>query len=171
MTELKGCPESCKACACTPIQKCAIEVSPVPRWFRLAVACAALGVAAALWTAPAQAGTVGVHIGSQHFPAQQYNNLNPGAYYIADTGVLRGKYTVGAYWNSERRLSAYAGQSWDFGPVRLQAGLITGYQGRVLPLVAPSVSTGYGFRVAALPKVESGGSAVIHLTWEALVCP
>jgi hypothetical protein len=29
----------------------------------------------------ANAGTLGLHIGSQHFPAQQYNNANPGAHY------------------------------------------------------------------------------------------
>ena len=60
----------------------------------------------------------------------------------------------------------YAGKSWDFGPFRLQAGLITGYSRPVLPMVAPSVSLGSGFRLTVLPKVERGGSSVIHLTWE-----
>lgn len=109
----------------------------------------------------AQAGTLGLHIGSQHFPKQDYNNFNPGAYYISDEG-----WTAGTYYNSERKQSVYAGKSWDFGPFRLQAGLITGYSSPVLPMVAPSVSLGAGFRLTVLPKVERGGSSVIHLTWE-----
>ena len=109
----------------------------------------------------AHAGTLGLHIGSQHFPAQDFNNANPGAYYISDDG-----WTVGTYYNSERKQSVYAGKSWDFGPFRLQAGLITGYSRPVLPLVAPSVGLGAGFRLTVLPKVERGGSSVIHLMYE-----
>lgn len=109
----------------------------------------------------AQACTLGLHIGSQHYPAQSYNNANPGAYYIASNGV-----TVGGYYNSERRPSFYAGYSWDYGPFRLQVGGITGYYKPVLPMVAPSVALGYGFRVAVLPKVERGGSTVVHLMYE-----
>ena len=60
----------------------------------------------------AHAGTLGLHIGSQHFPAQQYNNFNPGAYYIHDNGA-----TVGTYYNSERRQSVYAGWTWGLWPV------------------------------------------------------
>ena len=109
----------------------------------------------------AHAGTLGLHIGSQHYPAKDFNNFNPGAYYISDEG-----WTVGTYYNSERKQSVYAGKSWYFGPFRLQAGLITGYSRPVLPMVAPSVSLGAGFRLTVLPKVERGGSSVIHLTRE-----
>ena len=123
---------------------------------RLAIM-AALALAGA-----AHADTVGFHIGSQHFPAKQYNNFNPGAYYIHSSGA-----TIGTYYNSERRQSVYAGWTWDYGPWRLQAGAITGYRrAAVLPLIAPSVSLGYGFRLTVLPKVERRGSAVVHLTWE-----
>ena len=121
----------------------------------------ALLVALALAGA-AHADTLGLHIGSQHFPAKQYNNFNPGAYYIRSSGA-----TIGTYYNSERRQSVYAGWTWDYGPWRLQAGAITGYRrAAVLPLIAPSVSLGYGFRLTVLPKVERRGSAVVHLTWE-----
>lgn len=110
----------------------------------------------------ANAGTVGLHIGSKHFPAQEFNDANPGAYYIHDNGA-----TVGTYYNSERRQSVYAGWTWDSGPWRLQVGAITGYERRgVLPMVVPSVALGYGLRVAVLPKVERGGSTVIHLMLE-----
>ena len=107
-------------------------------------------------------GTLGLHIGSQHFPARDFNNFNPGAYYIHSSGA-----TVGTYYNSERRQSVYAGWTWDYGPWRLQAGAITGYRrAAVLPLIAPSVALGYGFRLTVLPKVERRGSSVVHLTWE-----
>lgn len=110
----------------------------------------------------AHAGTLGLHIGSLHFPAQQYNNFNPGAYYIHDNGA-----TVGTYYNSERRQSVYAGWTWDSGPWRLQVGAITGYErAKVLPVVMPSVALGHGFRLVVLPKVERNGSSVIHLMWE-----
>lgn len=110
----------------------------------------------------AHADTLGFHIGSQHFPAKDYNNFNPGAYYIHSSGA-----TIGTYYNSERRQSVYAGWTWDYGPWRLQAGAITGYRrAAVLPLIAPSVSLGYGFRLTVLPKVERRGSAAVHLTWE-----
>ena len=110
----------------------------------------------------AHADTLGFHIGSQHFPAKQYNNFNPGAYYIHSSGA-----TIGTYYNSERRQSVYAGWTWNYGPWRLQAGAITGYRrAAVLPLIAPSVALGYGFRLTVLPKVERRGSSVVHLTWE-----
>ena len=121
----------------------------------------ALLVALALAGA-AHADTLGFHIGSQHFPAKQYNNFNPGAYYIHSSGA-----TIGTYYNSERRQSVYAGWTWDYGPWRLQAGVITGYRrAAVLPLIAPSVSLGYGFRLTVLPKVERNGSSVVHLMYE-----
>lgn len=120
--------------------------------------CAVLGTAGNI----VHAGTLGLHIGIQHFPAQQYNNANPGAYYIHDNGA-----TVGTYYNSERRQSVYAGWTWDSGPWRLQVGAITGYErAKVLPMVVPSVALGHGFRLTVLPKVERNGSSVVHLMYE-----
>ena len=52
----------------------------------------------------AHADTLGFHIGSQHFPARDFNDANPGAYYIHSSGA-----TIGTYYNSERRQSVYAG--------------------------------------------------------------
>ena len=116
---------------------------------------------AAVTTGQAKAQTVGMHIGSQHFPARDFNNINPGVYYISKDG-----YTVGTYFNSERRQSVYAGMTWDYGRFRIQAGAITGYQGKVLPMLAPSVHLGEGFRLTALPPFGSQGSAVLHLSFE-----
>ena len=33
-------------------------------------------------------------------------------------------------------------------------------------MIVPSVAVGYGFRLTVLPKVERGGSSVVHLMWE-----
>ena len=110
----------------------------------------------------AHADTLGFHLGSQHLPAQQYNNANPGVYYIHGSGA-----TIGTYYNSERRQSVYAGWTWDSGPWRLQVGGITGYErAKVLPMVVPSVALGHGFRLAVLPKIERSGSTVVNLMWE-----
>ena len=109
----------------------------------------------------AHAGTLGLHLGSKHFPARGFNDANPGVYYISKDG-----YTVGTYFNSERRQSVYAGMTWDYGRFRIQAGAITGYQGKVLPMLAPSVHLGGGFRLTALPPFGSQGSAVLHLSFE-----
>lgn len=109
----------------------------------------------------AHAGTLGFHIASHHLPNNGFNNVNPGVYYIRDDG-----WTVGTYYNSERKQSVYAGYTWDWGWVRLQAGVITGYSRPVLPMVMPSFSLSHGFRLYVIPRVERGGASVVHLTWE-----
>ena len=131
-------------------------------WLLRAITALAIALTALVFSCIACAWALGLHIGSQHFPAQDYNNFNPGAYYIHDNGA-----TVGTYYNSERRQSVYAGWTWDSGPWRLQVGAITGYERRaVLPMVVPSVALGHGFRLTVLPKVERNGSSVVHLMWE-----
>lgn len=110
--------------------------------------------------------TVGVHIGSVHLPAQDFNNANPGLYLRTESGL-----TAGAYYNSERRMSAYAGYTQEWGPVGVTVGVITGYKrAAVLPMLVPSVRLGridqVTFRLAYLPKLEKGGSHVVHLMAE-----
>lgn len=131
-------------------------------WMLRAITAMGVALTALVFSGSACAGTLGLHIGSQHFPAQQYNNFNPGAYYIHDNGA-----TIGTYYNSERRQSVYAGWTLDSGPWRIQVGAITGYaRSRVLPMVAPSVALGHGFRLAVIPKIERGGSTAVHLMYE-----
>lgn len=118
-----------------------------------------------------KAHTIGVHIGSHHFPNEGYNNFNPGAYFKHDNG-----FTVGAYLNSYRKVSVYAGATYSFGPVDFTIGGITGYQGKVQnggyvsPLIVPSIAlpavNGISPRIAYLPKVEKGGAHVLHLMLE-----
>lgn len=117
---------------------------------------------------PVAAQTVGLHLASVHSKSG-YNNVNPGVYVNLDG------WTVGTYYNSERRQSYYAGYTLDrdFGPVRasLTLGGITGYDGGPLPLVVPSLAVrdallgGY-WRVSYAAKVYKHGAHALHLSHE-----
>lgn len=105
-----------------------------PLWLRVAVLVAAWGVAG-----QAEAATVGAHIGSWH-SEPGFNNVNPGLYAQADNGG-----TAGIYRNSVRKVSTYAG--WTFEKqlgesvtVSATVGAITGYPAaKLLPMVIPSI--------------------------------
>ncbi len=114
----------------------------------------------------AMADTIGLHIGSHHMPAKNYNNSNPGMYYRTDEG-----WTVGAYRNSLRNNSVYAGYTWKFGALDVTTAGVTGYFHKVQPLLVPSLSLftyrGVTPRVAYIPRVEKRiGSHVLHLMVE-----
>lgn len=108
----------------------------------------------------ASAQTIGLHLGSQHYPSQNYNNFNPGMYVR-----FNNDYTIGGYYNSERKMSFYIGKTYDWKNFSVTVGGITGYNKTAYPMIIPSVKLG-NFRIALLPKVESGGSAVIHFMYE-----
>lgn len=129
---------------------------------------AAAAVALAFVVGAAHAGTIGLHLVSYHpehpHDRPRYNDLNLGAYYRANAG-----WQVGAYYNSQRRPSVYAGLAWsyDAGPasVGLLAGLVTGYRaGPVLPFAAPSVAVGR-WRLSVVPATRIN-DAVFHLSYE-----
>lgn len=114
--------------------------------------------------APAQ--TVGLHIGSQHWPQKDYTNSNPGLYYRAQGG-----FTIGAYRNSERHLGVYLGQTYEgrYGPFRAAAtlGVVYGYERTpMLPMLIPSVAfdmtKGCRVRLAVIPAVTKKQSSVAH---------
>lgn len=121
-----------------------------------------------LFESNATAAQFGLHLASVHAPRNGMNNANPGAYIISDKG-----WTIGAYYNSERRVSAYAGRTLIYNlphdwRVEIALGGVSGYgKRRLLPVLAPSVSTpavdGWRVRVAYLPKVEKNGTNVLHL--------
>lgn len=109
----------------------------------------------------ATADKFGLHLASVHVPKKDYNNFNPGAYYIHSSGA-----TVGAFRNSERRLGVYAGYTHEWGRFALTGGIITGYERHnVLPLLFPTVRIGQ-FRLGYIPKIEQTGAHVIHLMYE-----
>lgn len=131
-------------------------------------------IAAALLAVSGAAGaqtTIGVHLGSHHWPdLPAYSNANPGIYVRTAEG-----WTAGVYRNSLRRTSVYAGRT--FGTdvrgfeLALTVGAISGYDRKVPVLVVPSVATpplvaGVRARIAVIPRAEKQGAAVIHLSAE-----
>lgn len=125
----------------------------------------------------AQAATFGVHLGSAHYPKGSYqNNFNPGMYVRTDDGI-----TVGAYYNTLRRTSVYAGYTFEYGPVGLLGGLVTGYQPKLIdsvnygqgktltPMLAMSLRLpplgGFKPMVMLVPPFRSS-PAVFHLAFE-----
>lgn len=104
---------------------------------------------------------IGLHIGTYHFDrSKDYNEFNPGVYALCDG------WTAGAYHNSERRVSVYAGRTFDVGPVDVTLGAVTGYsRAPLVPLVVPSYKIRGGPRVSLLLPLEKGGGG-LHLSWE-----
>lgn len=110
--------------------------------------------------------TIGVHLFSHHFPAENYNNVNPGLYYRLAEGPV-----MGFYRNSVRRLSIYAGYTFEWGRFDLTLGAVTGYEYAAQPLVVPSVALftvrGVTGRLAYIPHIEKRiGSNVLHFAIE-----
>jgi hypothetical protein len=129
-----------------------------------------VAVLAASCVSPAQAQTIGLHIGSWH-DARGFNDSNPGLYYQAESGL-----TLGVLRNSEARNSAYAGYTaqWPVGgrqaDVSVTAGVIAGYRVGTMPMVIPSVGLALTdtvkARVALIPKVHKRGANAVHLMLE-----
>ncbi len=135
-------------------------------WLWLA---AALPLQAAALDAPQ---TLGVHTFSVH-SASGYNGVNPGLYALWGNGVA-----VGAFHNSYRRNSIYAGWLWSidrdqrFGVL---LGAATGYgetseKMLLAPIVAPSVrfelKRGAYARLSLFPDPRQGAVQVLHLSFE-----
>lgn len=120
---------------------------------------------------------VGLHLVSHHFSAAQkgrpaWNDNNPGVYARWSNG-----FTLGTFYNSERRQSVYAGQTWETPrwcglAASVTAGAVTGYARPVSPLLAASASVvlvkGTALRVTLLPRAHPRGSAAAHLSVERL---
>jgi hypothetical protein len=110
--------------------------------------------------------TLGFHLFSQHLPAADYNNINPGIYYRLAEGPV-----AGIYRNSVRRASIYAGYTWQYGRFDLTTGAVTGYTNSVQLLLVPSMGlftvNGVTARLAFIPRVEKRiGSHVLHVAVE-----
>lgn len=138
--------------------------------------CVAIALAACL-SCSGYAATFGTHIGSAHYPGASYqNNFNPGIYVRSDDGI-----TVGTYYNTLRRTSVYAGYTYQYGPLGLMGGLVTGYQPKLIdgvtygqgktltPMLALSLSLpplgGFKPMVMLVPPFRSS-PAVLHLAFE-----
>lgn len=135
----------------------------MPTPIRFIASCAA---ALALLAPCARADTFGLHIASVHMPAHNFNNFNPGVYYRNDEG-----WTAGGYYNSLRRVSVYAGYTWQYRALGLTVGGATGYEAPIQPLLVPSLrlfsTERFSARLAYIPQVEKRiESNVLHLTVE-----
>lgn len=110
--------------------------------------------------------SIGVHIGSHHWPAQNFNNFNPGVYATVSDGEW--EYIAGTYYNSERRQTFYAGLNFQpYSWLSLQVIGATGYRRpfvAVVPTLQLPVADRTTLNVSVLPKVEKYGSWVAHLS-------
>jgi hypothetical protein len=117
---------------------------------------------------------LGLHLATAH-STNTMNNTNPGVYarWADSTGTGP---VAGAYYNSERAHSVYAGYSWGWQasslPVSaaITAGAVSGYSaGKLLPLLVPSTALHMGstaLRLTYVPKVEKKGAHALHLSVE-----
>ena len=132
-----------------------------------------LAIALALFAGAAQAETVvGLHLGSQHFPAKDRNNVNPGVY------VMHEGWTAGAYYNSFHKPTVYGGYTWSLAKgewLRLDVttAVATGYReetGQTLrPIILPSIAFGpeeFRMRVSYGARVKKSSTALVHFSVE-----
>ena len=107
--------------------------------------------------------TVGLHLATYHFDRKaDFNETNLGGYVVCDQWV------AGAYRNSERGDSAYAGYTYTLGPVDVVVGVVTGYARGPMPMVLPSVKVAKHVRVTLLPPVPKAtiNTMGLHLSVE-----
>lgn len=115
---------------------------------------------------------VGMHLASWHSHGyfdeagrySGYNNLNVGAYVRTDCNIQ-----VGAFYNSERRLSVYGAYIFDSKdhPFFVFGGVATGYKNSIIvPLAGAGVKVSK-FRVSYTPAISKYKVPnLIHVTYE-----
>jgi hypothetical protein len=145
--------------------------------FEITLAVLAVALIGMFVTLPAHAQTVGLHIGSHHFPQTGQNNANPGIYVMTED-----LWTAGIYKNSGRKTTVYAGKGYHLGPIDIGAALATGYKREcnengcwgfsrwaITPVVTLSYAApailGVSPRVWFSPPVGNA-SAVVHVSLE-----
>lgn len=141
----------------------------------------ALGIALlclTLWQAKAEESTIlGLHTFSYH-NSGNYNDITPGLY------LEKNNYVIGAYHNSIRQTSVYAGYTWSwplpvnpiFQSVAFTGGLVTGYRHKgynndIALLGATSfrhdIDERQALRLSILPLHKSSTATyVLHLSYE-----
>lgn len=106
---------------------------------------------------------IGMHLLSWH-SQEGYNNTNVGLYARNDCGLQ-----VGAFYNSERKLSVYASYilESDKHPFFALAGVATGYRyGIVSPLGGVGIKV-KKFRIMYTPKLgKHNDTHLLHLAYE-----
>lgn len=123
---------------------------------------------ALLIAAPAFAQVVGINTVSWH-DKPGFNNTNPGLYIRMADG-----WGAGTVYNSYRRQAFYVGKGYgvDYGSfdLSLTAGVITGYNKTVIPMLLPGVGVpitkDVKARILLLPNALENGATGIHLAFE-----
>lgn len=100
---------------------------------------------------------LGLHLATAHVRTD-LNNYNPGVYARCDA------YVAGAYYNSVRRTTVYAGYVFPVGPVDVMVGAATGY-GALRPILVPSVRFG-PMRLHLLLPSSATARGGVHLSIE-----
>lgn len=110
---------------------------------------------------------LGLHLMTWH-SQPGFNGINPGVYIKTESGL-----TAGAYYNSERHWSAYAGMTFHLHErFDVTVGGVTGYSARsISPLIIPSIEVwrfeGADVRLAFAPQVPRvNPSSLLHFTLE-----
>lgn len=112
--------------------------------------------------------TIGLHTISAHQHGG-FSNVDPGIY------VRSEGWTGGIYRNSYRKISTYAGYTWETeGTISfaVTVGAVTGYPAApIMPLLVPSMAVHFGGDAVRLgfvprPPTGAGSSAALHLMVE-----
>lgn len=106
--------------------------------------------------------TIGTHVRSIH-NKPGFNNSNPGLY------IVHNGWTIGSYYNSERRQSTYAGYTYYTKLIDVTAIVITGYNKPVVPALIPSkvfMINNIGIRTSLLINPLQGGASAAHISLE-----
>lgn len=96
-----------------------------------------------------------------------WNAIHPCARYVTDN------VTVGAYLNSEEKLSAYVSNTFHYDAWFFELGAVTGYSGGI---VVPMARAGYNFSdnatIFAGPaySLNKGAGLVVGLEWSVRCC-
>lgn len=102
-----------------------------------------------------------MHLGTIHVnPDIPLNGVNPGIYVQSVDGI-----TIGTYFNSINRQTAYVGYNIQYGKFGFLTGVATGYNSSGIPFIFPSYRLAQ-FRIVYLPKTIDTASHVIHFSIE-----
>jgi len=121
-------------------------------------------IGAHLYTAHLDPHLAGV-CGDQRCTVATYNSINLGVYARTSTG-----WQAGAYRNSHRKPTAYAGRAWETSCWALHCGVgmfgATGYpSSAVVPMIPVSMRY-QSVRLAYMPRIGDKASGLIHVSIE-----
>jgi hypothetical protein len=105
---------------------------------------------------------LGMHIGTFHFERSRgYREINPGLYLRAD------RWQAGFYSNSHGKFSAYSTYAYALTErIEAHAGLATGYNSTVVPVLVFTYRLDSGLRIGLIPSSPKGGSGGIHFAYQ-----